>query len=72
MSIAYTATHFCTGTGCMEKCNTCEHVAVWDALNELPDVERKLHQSGMKSISTTQCQITSGCHYKELIKTLPG
>jgi hypothetical protein len=64
MSIAHTATEFCTGTGCMEKCRTCHHVAVWDELNELPDVERKLHQSGMKSLNTSRCQITSGCFYK--------
>lgn len=60
---------FCTGVGCMTKCDTCQHEKNWQILNEFHDELRKPMQANMTSINTTACQITSGRFYMPLKAT---
>lgn len=62
-------TTFCLGTGCMEKCRTCQHDANWHTLNQLPDALRLAIQREAKRINESACQITSGRFY--LAKAAP-
>lgn len=54
---------FCLRVGCMSKCDSCQHGQSWDALNELPEEQRKLRQSKMKRVDESLCQITNGSLY---------
>ena len=54
---------YCLGTGCMEKCRTCQHDANWTTLNEMPDALRKSLQSKMQRVDESLCQISSGSLY---------
>lgn len=56
---------YCLGTGCMTKCDTCQHEKNWQILNEMHDELRKPMQARMTSISTTACQITHGRFYMQ-------
>lgn len=57
-------TTYCLGTGCMTKCETCQHEKNWQTLNEFRDELRLPMQANMTSIDTTACQITSGRFYQ--------
>lgn len=57
-------TTYCLGVGCMTKCETCQHEKNWQMLNQMDDALRLPMQARMKSINTTNCQITSGRFYK--------
>lgn len=63
-------TAFCLGTGCMEKCRTCQHDKNWQTLNEMPDALRKPMQANMQRIDNSRCQITSGTLYMPIV--VPG
>lgn len=54
---------FCLGTGCMEKCRSCQHEANWATLNEMPDALRKSLQAKMQRVDESFCQISSGRLY---------
>ena len=54
---------YCLGTGCMTKCETCQHEKNWQILNQMDDGLRKPMQARMTNISTTACQITHGRFY---------
>lgn len=54
---------YCLRVGCMSKCDSCQHGQSWDALNELPEEQRKLGQSKMKRVNESLCQITFGSLY---------
>lgn len=69
--IACNFTVYCLGTGCMTKCQTCQHKKNWHTLNEMPDALRKPMQAGMTRIDESRCQITSGTLYQPTAETKP-
>lgn len=60
-------TTFCLGTGCMEKCRTCQHDKNWHVLNEFEDALRLPMQANMQRIDNSRCQITSGTLYAPIV-----
>ena len=63
---------YCLGTGCMIKCETCQHEKNWQILNEMRDELRKPMQANMANISTTACQITNGRYYEPTLEAASG
>lgn len=62
-------TTFCLGTGCMDRCRTCQHEKNWQVLNEMPDALRKPMQGRMERVDNSRCQITSGTLYAPIISS---
>lgn len=60
---------YCLGTGCMEKCRSCQHDANWQTLNQLPDALRLSIQRQALRVNESSCQITSGRFYLAKVAT---
>ena len=45
------------------KCDSCQHEANWQTLNQLPDALRLALQSEMTRINDTQCRLTQMGQY---------